>query len=162
MANKIYTIQKDGEELEKVKNLTAAKKMADTEGAEVWCEGKCVYQGIVEPVGDTVPDTPADSVPENASDTVTEVSKAAEDTEAENPADKPEKKSKAETDTVSRYRLKTLMNVRRTPSMDSEKAGLKAEGTIVEVAAIDHDWMRLTDGTYILYGGGEFAEKIPE
>ena len=28
MANKIYTIQKDGEELEKVKNLAAAKKMA--------------------------------------------------------------------------------------------------------------------------------------
>ena len=147
MANKIYTIQKDGEELEKVKNLSAAKKMADTEGAEVWCEGKCVYQGIVEPVVDTVPDTPADSVPENASDTATE---------------KQEKKAKAETETVSRYRLKTLMNVRRTPSMDSEKAGLKAEGTIVEVVAIDHDWMRLTDGTYILYGGGEFAEKIPE
>ena len=49
MANKIYTVVKDGEELEQLKTLTAAKKLADAEGAEVYCDGKCVYQGTVSP-----------------------------------------------------------------------------------------------------------------
>ena len=35
MANKIYTVVKDGEELEKLKTLAAAKKLADAEGAEI-------------------------------------------------------------------------------------------------------------------------------
>jgi len=43
MANKIYTVVKDGEELEQLKTLAAAKKLADAEGAEVYCDGKCVY-----------------------------------------------------------------------------------------------------------------------
>lgn len=39
MANtKIYTVVKDGEELEQLKTLTAAKKLADAEGAAVYCE----------------------------------------------------------------------------------------------------------------------------
>ena len=42
MANKTYTVIKDGEELKELKSLTAAKKLADTEGAEVFCDGKCV------------------------------------------------------------------------------------------------------------------------
>lgn len=54
MANKTYTIVKDGEELKELKSLAAAKKLADTEGAEVYCDGKCVYQGTVAPVEDTV------------------------------------------------------------------------------------------------------------
>ena len=47
MANKTYIVVKDGEELKELKSLTAAKKLADTEGAEVFCDGKCVYQGAV-------------------------------------------------------------------------------------------------------------------
>ena len=54
MANKTYTVVKDGEELKELKSLAAAKKLADTEGAEVFCDGKCVYQGAVAPAEDTV------------------------------------------------------------------------------------------------------------
>ena len=55
MANKTYTVVKDGEELKELKTLSAAKKLADTEGAEVFCEGECVYQGTVTGSEDTVP-----------------------------------------------------------------------------------------------------------
>jgi len=54
MANKTYTVMKDGEELKELKSLAAAKKLADTEGSEVYCDGKCVYQGTVAPAEDTV------------------------------------------------------------------------------------------------------------
>lgn len=54
MANKTYTVVKDGEELKELKSLAAAKRLADTEGAEVICDGKCVYQGTVAPAEDTV------------------------------------------------------------------------------------------------------------
>lgn len=57
MANKTYTVVKDGEELKELKSLAAAKKLADTEGAEVYCDGACVYQGTVAPAEDTVEET---------------------------------------------------------------------------------------------------------
>jgi len=28
------------------------------------------------------------------------------------------------------------------------------------VTAIENDWMHLTDGTFILYDGGKFAERV--
>ena len=43
--------------MKELKSLTAAKKLADTEGAEVFCDGKCVYQGTVAPIEDTVEET---------------------------------------------------------------------------------------------------------
>ena len=50
MANtKIYAVVKDGETLKELKTLAAAKKLADAEGAEVLCDGECVYQGTVDP-----------------------------------------------------------------------------------------------------------------
>lgn len=45
MASKTYIVMKNGEEIEKLKTLTAAKKLADAEGAEVICGEKCVYYG---------------------------------------------------------------------------------------------------------------------
>lgn len=57
MANKTYIVVKDGEELKELKSLTAAKKLADTEGAEVFCDGKCVYQGTVAPTEEAVEET---------------------------------------------------------------------------------------------------------
>ena len=54
MANKTYTVVKDGEELKELKSLAAAKKLADAAGAEVICDDKCVYQGTVAPAEDTV------------------------------------------------------------------------------------------------------------
>ena len=53
MANtKIYTVVKDGETLKELKTLAAAKKLADAEDAEVFCEGECVYQPIFPSVED--------------------------------------------------------------------------------------------------------------
>ena len=46
---KTYIVQKDGETLKELKTLTAAKKLADAEGAEVFCEGECIYQGASSP-----------------------------------------------------------------------------------------------------------------
>ena len=58
------------------------------------------------------------------------------------------------------YRLLTLMNVRRQPSLDAEKVGMLPEGTIVPVVAVENDWLHLADGTFILCNGGRFAEKV--
>ena len=46
---KTYIVQKDGKTLKELKTLAAAKKLADAEGAEVLCEGECVYQADVDP-----------------------------------------------------------------------------------------------------------------
>ena len=141
MATKIYTVVKDGEELEKLKTLAAAKKLADAEGAEVYSDGKCVYQGTVEPVEGTVEET-------------VEEKETAETPVEKKPAEKePEKKS----DAPAQYRLKALMNVRANPHGRIVKT-LPA-GTVVEVASVDNDWLHLTDGSYILFQRGEFAEK---
>ena len=69
MANtKIYTVVKDGEELEKLKTLTAAKKLADAEGAEVYSDGKCVYQGTVSPAEEKVKEKVEEQMQQNLQD----------------------------------------------------------------------------------------------
>lgn len=123
--NKTYTVVKDGETLKELKTLAAAKKLADAEGAEVLCDGKCVYLGAVSDAEDAV-----------------------EETVAEAPTPAPE-----------HYTLTSKMNIRKAPSMNAEKAGIAQKGTVVEVAAIEGDWMRLTDGTFILYAAGKYAVK---
>ena len=131
MANmKTYTVVKDGENLKELKTLAAAKKLADADGAEVFCDGECVYQGTVSGAEDTV---------ERVPDTV-------EETVAEAPA--PE-----------HYKLISKMNIRKVPSLDAEKASIAQKGTVVEVAAVEGDWLHLTDGTFILFGAGKFAVK---
>ena len=40
MATKTYIVMKNGKELEQLKTLAAAKKLADAEGAEVYSDGK--------------------------------------------------------------------------------------------------------------------------
>ena len=63
MANtKTYTVVKNGEVLKELKTLAAAKKLADIEGAEVFCEGECVYQPAVDPVVPFVEDETAEPV----------------------------------------------------------------------------------------------------
>ncbi len=136
MANKIYTVVKDGEELEQLKTLAAAKKLADSEGAEVYCDGKCVYKGTVQ------------------EETVIEIVKA-DPIIAETPKQPPVEEPK-----IQKYRLKALMNVRRKPSMAGQIISTKPEGTVVPVLAIEKDWMHLRDNTYILYEGGKFADKV--
>ena len=60
--SKTYTVMKDGTELKELKTLAAAKKVADAEAAEVYCDGECVYpEAIAAPVaeGPIVPEKPS-------------------------------------------------------------------------------------------------------
>ena len=157
-ANKIYTVVKDGEELEKLKTLTAAKKLADTEGAEVYCDGKCVYlgaQGAPEGTAESAVESAAQSAAESAPETTVEDAVSREPGSGVKGAATEIPKEGA-----ARYRLTSIMNVRKAPSLGAEKAGFLEKGTIVEVAALQNDWLHLADGTFILYGKGEYAEKI--
>ena len=57
------------------------------------------------------------------------------------------------------YRIKELMNVRSAPSLKAEKLGTVSPGTEVTVIAVKDNWLHLTDGTYILFDSGKFAER---
>ena len=122
---------KDGKELKELKTLASAKKLADAEGAEVLCEGECVYKGTAK----------------DSEDTASELSDAV----AESPAKEPV--------TPVKYTLTAKMNIRKAPSKTAEIAGIAQKGTIVDVTAIEGDWMHLADGSYILFEGGIFAVK---
>ena len=61
---KTYIVQKDGETLKELKTRVAAKKLADAEGAEVFCDGECVYQAAVDPVTPAVEETVVETVAE--------------------------------------------------------------------------------------------------
>ena len=179
MANKIYTVVKDGKELEKYKSLPAAKKRANAEGAEVFLDGKCVYQGIVEAVetaqetvdatAEVAPDTTEEETgKETAADVVVKEPGSAEeatdevipsvDLTAPDPTLKTQEKP-YEPETT-RYRLKGLMNVRKKPSLKAQIVDTRPEGSVVRVLAIEGDWMHLANDTYILYEGGKWAEKL--
>ena len=74
MANtKTYTVVKDGNPIKELKSLAAAKKLADAEGAEVLCDGECVYLGTMAVSEDTVPElseaAPEETVAEAAAQT---------------------------------------------------------------------------------------------
>lgn len=147
-SNKIYTVMKNGEELEQLKTLTAAKKLADVEGAEVYCDDECVYAAASPATTTDSNDNPDDRT------TLTEIV-TAEPIVAKKPeqprGDEPE---------VTKYRLKKLMNVRKKPFMDAQIMTTKPAGTVVRVLTVENDWLRLADGTFILYNDGEFAEKV--
>ena len=148
MANtKIYTVVKDGEELEQLKTLTAAKKLADVEGAEVYADGKCVYHGAVKGVEETVEE-------EQVEAPVIEII-TADPVISEKP-----KQPQMDEPKTEKYRLKSLMNVRKKPSLDSTIVTTKPEGTIVRVLGIEKDWLHLADDTFILYGAGKWADKV--
>lgn len=52
------------------------------------------------------------------------------------------------------------MNVRKEPSIRSERLGRKPAGSEVSVLELANDWLRLEDGGYILFEGGKFAARI--
>ena len=87
-----------------------------------------------------------------AEDTVEDLSDAVEETVIETAVE-------AEKPAPGHYTLTSKMNIRKTPSLNAEKAGIAQKGAVVEVAAIEGDWMRLTDGTFILYAAGKYAVK---
>ena len=140
--NKSYlVIGSDGAELKTVKTLAAAKKLADAEGGSVLVDGECVYRATVEAVEETVEGTVEETVAPTEAET------------AEVPVE-PKKPD------VEKYRIKALMNIRKEPNLNSEKVGIAKQGAIVTVEEVKDDWLCLTDGTFILCGGGEFAEKV--
>ena len=132
MANtKTYAVIKDGEALKELKTLAAAKKLADAEGAEVFCEGECVYSPV-----------------SNKSVSLEEVSNPVmEEAKVEEPK------------ALDTYTLLRKMNVRRTPSVKAERVNVLNAGAVVEVTEVTNDWLHLTDGTFILYESGKNARK---
>ena len=128
-SKKTYIVMKNGEEIEKLNTLTAAKKLADTEGGEVFCDGVSVYKGV--------------EVLVNAEPVV-----AAE-----------LKQPEVEEPKTEQYRLKTLMNVRKKPSMDADIVTTKPAGTLVRVLKVKDGWLHLIDGNYSLFEEGKYAEK---
>lgn len=157
--NKNYlVIGGNGEELKTVKTLAAAKKLADAEGGSVLVDGECVYRAAVETVEPTV-EAPVKVEETQLEEAPVEQPEEPEDQLTEDVVEEqPEKPVDA--DQPAKYRLKTLMNIRKEPSTSARKIGTAKQDTIVEVKEVKKDWLHLTDGTFILYGGGEFAEKI--
>lgn len=127
---KTYVVVKNGVEIERLNTLTAARKLADAEGAEVFCDGLSIYKGVEEIVH-------------------------AEPIVAEEPRQIEVKEPKTE-----KYRLKALMNVRKKPNLDSEILGTKPAGTLVRVLKVEDGWLHLADGSYILFEDGRYAEKV--
>lgn len=141
MTDKNYMVlDSNGNELKTVKSLSIAKKLANTEKGSVVCDGECVYQcragQAVEPETQEKPTEPE------------------KPTKQENPA-KPEPKPIV----PETYRIKELMNVRAEPSLNAQKLGTISPGTEVTVIAVKDNWLHLTDGTYILFDSGKFAER---
>ena len=60
---------------------------------------------------------------------------------------------------AERYTLCSRMNVRKAPSLGAQIACVLEQGTVIYVKEIKNDWLHLVDGTYILYGNGQYAEK---
>ena len=138
-AKKTYVVKKDDEIIEQFKTLVAAKKLADMAVAEVFCDGELVYAGTAKQAQEVL-----ETVLVHADPVVAETSEQSEVTE---PA-------------TERYRLKTLMNVRKNPSLDADILSTKPESTVVRVLAVENGWLHLIDGSFILYEDGRYAEKI--
>ena len=127
---KTYVVVKNGVEIQRLNTLIAARKLADAEGAEVFCDGLSIYKGVKEIVH-------------------------AEPIVAEEP-----RQIEVEEPKTEKYRLKALMNVRKKPDLDSEILGTKPAGTLVRVLKIEEGWLHLIDGSYILFEDGRYAEKV--
>ena len=176
MANKTktYIIVKDGLELDQLKTLAAAKKLADTESAEVFCDGQCVYPSAVNAAavnpaavnpgaesGMEMDELLGDTAADGASTDEATADEAAADTPVDAQPEQPGPVGEKGTapHAPHRYRLKSLMNVRDRPSLNGRILATKPEGTVVSVQSVDNGWLHLTDGRYILYAG-VFAEEI--
>ena len=127
MANKIYTVMKDGVPVKELKTLTAARKLADEQGGEVMCDGETIY--AVAPI---------------------------------EPEPEKTEEVKAPVKEMEKYTLLSKMNIRTAPSLEADKVGIAEAGTVVEVLAIEDDWLHVRNGAgvvFILYGGGKYARK---
>ena len=145
--SKTYVVMKDDKEIETLKTLAAAKRLAETENAEVYCNGELVYNAAGVPDGEPSADSELDTGTEQ------------DDDQAFNKYDIVENEAEP-VNATKRYRLLNLMNIRKEPSMLADVINTLPLGTVVEVNELKDDWLYLTDGSYILYCGGKFAEQV--
>ena len=129
---KTYVVVKNGVEIQRLNTLIAARKLADEEGAEVFCDGLSIYKGV-------------------------EVIVHSEPIVAEEP-----RQIEVEEPKTEKYRLKALMNIRKRPSLDSDILGTKPADTVVRVLEVEEGWLHLIDGSYILFEDGRYADKLSE
>ena len=148
MANRTYVVKKNGEIIKELKSLTGAKKIAQAENAEVYCGDELVY-------------SPSDGEKEEAGTVETEAPTTVEKQVDDGAEKQIDESAEKQIDGVEmKYRLKALMNVRVSPSLSSKKIATLLPGTIVSVDKISNDWLHLTNGSFIFYGNGKFAEKV--
>ena len=144
----MYKVFKDHVELAEYKTLAAAKKLAEKEHGEVFCDGAQVYP-VVE--------TACESYTPNSTGTNDEEAEDSTGAFADSTAEK-----QAE-DVCGRYRIESLMNVRLHPALNADIVGIAQPGTVVTVTGIKDDWMAVQNGAetvFILYGKGHFATKL--
>ena len=167
MANRNYFVKKDGEIIKELKSLSAAKKIAESEGADVYCGDELVYSAHgtdKEVVNDTDTEESVSVEKEvnnntesvSLDDTEKTINKSTEK-ESDHSADPV---SPAEEVSAVKYRLKALMNVRVSPSLSARKIATLQPGMIVTVAKIKDNWLHLTNGSFIFYANGKYAERV--
>ena len=148
MANRSYVVKKNGEIIKELKSLSAAKKIALVESAEVYCGDELVF-------------SPSDGEKEEAGAVETEAPTTVEKQVDDGAEKQIDESAEKQIDGVEmKYRLKALMNVRVSPSLSSRKIATLLPGMIVDVARIENDWLHLTNGSFIYYGNGKYAEKV--
>lgn len=167
MANRTYFVKKNGEIIKELKSLSAAKKIALSENAEVYCGDELVYSApdTDKTLTDRMEKEDSFSAVKEVNNDTENVSLHDAEKQINNSAEKEsdhsaDPVSSADDDRAVKYRLKALMNVRTSPSLSSRKIATLLPGTIVTVANIKNDWLHLTNGSCILYANGKYAEKI--
>lgn len=155
---KDYVVKKDGQVLKSYKSLPAAKQLAEKEMANVYCDGICVYKVVPEEGEADTTSLAADIRQKEEAEAKAE---AITQTETADSIDlvEQEKESAASKEGKAKYTLTTLMNVRKEPSLGAGIVKTLKAGTTVDVDALVDDWLHLSDGTYIFYNGGKYAEK---
>ena len=148
MANRTYFVKKDGAIIKELKSLSGAKKIALAESADVYCGDELVF-------------SPSDGEKEKAGTVETEAHNTIEKQIDDGEEKQIDEGAGEQIDDVEmKYRLKALMNVRVSPSFSSRKIATLPPGTIVTVAKISNDWLHLTNGSFIFYGNGKYAEQV--
>ena len=165
----MYKVFKDhGEEIAEYKTLAAAKKLAEKQHGEVFCDGKKVYPTEQDGSADvSTSDTSAQEATADAQGEHYEV----QDEDAPDSTDAIEQEAPDNTSAISlekedntgRYRIESLMNVRLHPALNADIVGIAQPGTVVTVTGINNDWMAVKNGNetvYIMYGGGRYATRM--
>ena len=153
----MYKVFKDHAELAEYKTLAAAKKLAEKEHGEVFCNGQKVYPAEQ--------DDPVDIAPAIAPEQKDEAQDSTgatqpEGTDSTGAIQEEEKYTKS---VEGRYRITSLMNIRLRPALKADIVGIAQPGTVVTVTGIQNDWLAVRNGAetvFILYGGGRYATRL--